>query len=147
MKLRTLVPIILASILLASCGGGLVKRVSPPTASVQELSIRADGSWHLLIRVQNFSNIPMTFSAIDAELEIADRAVGKITLPFKMDIPGESADVFETNLTPLGGNRPGSGEFAYRLHGTISSSEPKDDFKFERKSRLSPAPGLTDTWR
>ncbi len=147
MKLRILFPIMLASILLTSCGGGLVKRVSPPTASVQELSIRADGSWHLLIRVQNFSNIPMTFSAIDAELEIADHAVGKITLPFKMDIPGESADVFETNLTPASGNRPQSGEFAYRLHGTINSSEPKDDFKFERKSRLSPAPGLADTWR
>lgn len=146
MKLRTLVPIILASILLASCGGGLVKRVSPPTASVQELSIRADGSWHLLIRVQNFSNIPMTFSTLDGELEIADRAVGKITLPFKMDIPGESADVFETNLTPAADARP-AGEFAYRLHGTITSSEPKGDFKFERKSRLSPAPGLAGTWR
>ena len=147
MKLPILVPIMLASALLASCGGGPVKRVSPPTASVQELSVRADGSWHLLIRVQNFSNIPMTFSSIDAELEIADRAVGKITLPFKMDIPGESADVFETNLTPAGGTRPETGEFAYRLHGTISSSEPKGDFKFERKSRLSPAPGLKDTWR
>ena len=146
MKLRNLVPIILASILLASCGGGLVKRVSPPTASVQELSVRADGSWHLLVRVQNYSNVPMTFSALDAELEIADRAVGKITLPFKMDIPGESADVFETNLTPAAGARP-AGEFAYRLHGTITSSDPKGDFKFERKSRLSPAPGLPDTWR
>ncbi len=147
MKLRILVPIILASILLASCGGGLVKRVSPPTISVQELSVRANGSWHLLIRVQNFSNIPMTFSAIDAELEIADLAVGKITLPFKMDIPGESADVFETDLMPAPGTRPNSGEFAYRLHGTITSSDPKDDFKLEHKSRLSPAPGLPDTWR
>ena len=147
MKLRTLVLVILASVMLVSCGGGPVKRVSPPTASVQELSIRADGSWHLQIRVQNFSNISMTFSTIDAELEIADRAVGKITLPFKLDIPGESADVFESNLTPLAGTRPDAGEFAYRLHGTITSSEPKGSFKFERKSRLSPAPGLPDTWR
>ena len=147
MKLRILIPLILASILLASCGSGVVKRVSPPTASVQELSVRADGSWHLLIRVQNYSNVPMTFSAIDAELEIADRVVGKITLPFKMDIPGESADVFETSLTPAGVSRPTTGEFAYRLHGTITSSDPKGEYTFERKSRLSPAPGLPDTWR
>jgi hypothetical protein len=147
MSLRHVVPAILACVLLAACGSGPVKRVSPPTASVQELSLRADGSWHLLIRVQNFSNISMTFSAIDAELEVADQAAGSIRLPLNLDIPGESADVFEATMTPASGLRPATGDFAYRLHGSLSSSEPKGDFKFERKSRLSPAPGLPDTWR
>jgi hypothetical protein len=147
MSLRHVVPAILACVLLASCGSGPVKRVSPPTASVQELSVRADGSWHLLIRVQNFSNISMTFNAIDAQLEITDQAAGSIRLPLNLDIPGESADVFETTMTPASDLRPASGDFAYRLHGSLSSSEPKGDFKFERKSRLSPAPGLPDTWR
>lgn len=147
MKLRCWVPIVLTSILLASCGSSQVKRVSPPTASVQELVIRADGSWHLRMRLQNFSNMPMTFSRIDAELEVADQAVGSIKLPFNLDIPGESADVFEASLTPKSGNQVPTGNFSYRLHGTISSSEPNGNFKFERKSRLSPAPGLANTWR
>lgn len=147
MKLRSWVPIVLTSILLASCGSGPVKRVSPPTASVQELVIRADGSWHLRIRLQNFSNVPMTYSSIEAELEVADQAVGSIKLPLKLDIPGESADVLETDLTPASSSQVPAGNFAYRLHGTISSSEPKGNFKFERKSHLSPAPGLANTWR
>ncbi len=147
MKLRSWVPIVLTSILLASCGSGPVKRVSPPTASVQELVVRTDGSWHLRIRLQNFSNVPMTFSGIDAELEVDDQAVGSIKVPLKLDIPGESADVFEIDLIAGANARVPAGDFAYRLHGKISSSEPKGEFKFERKSHLSPAPGLANTWR
>ena len=147
MKLRFLVPIALTSILLASCGSGPVKRVSPPTASVQELIVRADGSWHLRVRLQNFSNVAMIFSGIDAELEVAEQTVGSIKLPIKLDIPGESADVFEASVTAAANTQIPAGDFAYRLHGTISSSEPKGEFKFERKSHLSPAPGLAQTWR
>ena len=147
MKLRSWAPIVLTSILLASCGSGPVKRVSPPTASVQELVVRTDGSWHLRIRLQNFSNVPMTFSGIAAELEVADVAVGPIKIPLRLDIPGESADVFEVDLTASANARAPAGDFPYRLHGTISSSEPKGEFKFERKSHLSPAPGLANTWR
>ncbi len=147
MKLRSWAATILVSILLASCGSGPVKRVSPPTASVQELIVHSDGNWQLRIRLQNFSNVPMTFSGIDAELEVAERAVGSIKLPFKLDIPGESADVFEASLAPLAGVAIPAGDFAYRLHGTISSSDPKGNFKFERNSHLSPAPGLVGTWR
>lgn len=147
MKIRHLALATLATLLLSACGGGPVKRISPPTASVQELGIRADGSWHLLIRVQNFSNVSMTFSAIDARLELAGVDVGTISLPIGLDIPGASADVFETTIRPAPGTRPAAGEFAYRLHGRIESSEPKGDYKFERSSRLSPVPGLPDTWR
>ena len=147
MKLWIWMGIMLGSFLLVSCGGGPVKRVSPPTASVQELVVRADGNWHLRMRLQNFSNVPMTFSGIDAELETGGRAVGTIKLSFKLDIPGESADVFEADLIPLAGNWPAAGDFAYRLHGTISSSDPKGNFKFNRESQLSPAPGLPGTWR
>ena len=147
MSFRNLVVAALAALALASCGGGPVKRVSPPTASVQELTVRADGSWQLRIRMQNFSNVPMTFNAIDAELEIADQKAGSLKMALDLYVPGESADVFEATLTPGAGVRPGNPDFAYRLHGTIRSSDPKGDFKFERKSRLTAAPGLVDTWR
>src|SRR5690606_18824931 len=130
-----------------ACGGGPVKRVSPPTASVQELAVREDGSWRLLVRVQNFSNVPMTFSGIDARLEIEGADMAGLTLPLKLDIPGGSADVFEIDVMPTSGGEPGTSEFAYRLHGRIQTSDPDGDFRFERKSRLSPVPGLANTWR
>lgn len=147
MTFRNLAVVTLATFALAACGGGPVKRVSPPTASVQELTVRADGSWRLLVRMQNFSNVPMTFNAIDAELEIADQKVGSVAMALNLYMPGESADVFEATLTPSSGVRPDTPDFAYRLHGTIRSSDPQGDFTFERKSRLTAAPGLVDTWR
>lgn len=147
MALRKFLVLFLVSLLLAACGGGPVKRVSPPTASVQELQVRPDGSWRLLVRVQNFSNVEMTFSAIDARLEIEGADMAGVTLPLKLDIPGSSVDVFETIVMPTPGANPGTSDFAYRLHGRMETSEPKGDFKFERKSRLTPVPGLADTWR
>ncbi|HMM67583.1 MAG TPA: hypothetical protein PKC03_11645 [Dokdonella sp.] len=147
MNIRNLALAGLATLLVSACGSGPVKRISPPTASVQELGVRADGSWRLLVRVQNFSNVSMTFSAINARFEVAGVDVGAVSLQIGLDIPGASAEVFEATLKPAAGQRPGPGDFAYRLHGTIESSEPKGEFKFERSSRLSPVPGLPDTWR
>lgn len=147
MKLLFWIPVVLTSILLASCGSGPAKRVSPPTASVQELTVRADGSWHLRIRLQNFSNVPMTFSRIDAELEADEHVLGSMSLPLSLDIPGESVDVLEADLAPTANSQLPTGSFSYRLHGTIISSDPKGNYPFERKSHLSPAPGLANTWR
>lgn len=147
MTFRNFLVVTVITLTLAACGGGPVKRVSAPTASLQELTVRADGSWHLLVRLQNFSNVPMAFNAIDAGLEIGDQKAGSVTMALDLYVPGESADVFEANLTPVAGMRPGNPDFAYRLHGTIRSSDPDGDFKFERKSRLTNAPGLADTWR
>jgi hypothetical protein len=147
MKLHALLLVGIASLVLAACGGGPVKRVSPPTASIQELSIQADGSWKLQIRVQNFSNVPMTFSSISAGLQVNGTEVGRVDSALRLDVPGESADVFTTTMTPTALVRPGDTDLAYRLHGNIESSEPSGKFDFERKSRLSPTPGLPGTWR
>lgn len=38
-------------------------------------------------------------------------------------------------------------DFAYQLKGTIETSEPKESFKFDRSSRLSPVPGVPNTYR
>ena len=40
-----------------------------------------------------------------------------------------------------------AGDLEYAVKGTIDTSEPKASFKFDRTSRLSPAPGLPGTWR
>ena len=41
---------------------GMIRRVNPPVASVQQLALRADGSWHLVLRLHNFSTVPMRFA-------------------------------------------------------------------------------------
>ena len=147
MKLRILVLAGAAALVLAACGSGPVKRVSPPTATIQELSVQPDGSWNLLMRVQNFSNVPMTFSFMNAALEINGVEAGLIDTSLDLDVPGESADVLTLNMIPAPGTRIADAELAYRLHGNIESSDPSGKFNFERKSHLSPAPGLPGTWR
>ena len=138
---------IVATLVLAACGSGPAKRVSPPTASVQELAVQADGSWRLLVRVQNFSNVSMTFDLLEANLEVDGKEIGRISRAIDLDIPGGSADVFETSLMPTTTARLEATDFAYQLKGRITSREPKGDFRFERASRLSPVPGLGGTWR
>lgn len=147
MALRNLAFALLAATILLACGGGPVKRISPPTASVQQLNLQTDGNWRLQLRLQNFSNVPMTFSQLEATLEVDGKAAGEINLPLDLDVPGSSADVVDAVFTPTTGFSLPKSDFAYFLHGTIRSSEPEGKYKFERNSRLSPAPGLVDTWR
>ena len=147
MKLCKPLVALAATLMLAACGSGPTKRVSAPTASVQELGVQADGSWRLLVRVQNFSNVSMTFDLLEASLEVDGKEVGNISSAINLDVPPASADVFEATLMPTPTARLDTSDFAYQLKGRITSSEPKGDFKFERASRLSPVPGLPGTWR
>lgn len=147
MKLRNPILAIIVALVLSACGSGPVKRVWPPTASVQELSLLADGSWRLLVRVQNFSNVPMTFDLLEASVEVGGKAIGNISKSLDLDVSPESADVFETTLAPGATGALAGKDFAYQLKGRITSHEPKGDFPFEHTSRLSPVPGLPDTWR
>ena len=60
---------------------------------------------------------------------------------------------FSTKLQAVGVNATAyaaklpAGDIDYKFSGTIDTSEPKENFKFDRSSRLSPAPGLPGTWR
>ena len=49
--------------LLAGCRGGPPVRVFPPELSVQELRTAGDGEWTVVLRLRNFSTLPMRFSA------------------------------------------------------------------------------------
>ena len=146
MFMRALLVIALLA-LLSACSTGPVKRISPPTASVQELNMAADGQWQLSLRLQNFSNVPMTFDRLDAVLTINGEEAGRIESVLNLDIPGGNADIFQANLTPSQTLPALSGQLAYELKGHIRSSDPKKNYPFERSSHLMPAPGLDRTWR
>ena len=45
--------VFLATALLAACSGGPVRRVSEPAASIQQLTVKANGSWSVDLRLQN----------------------------------------------------------------------------------------------
>ena len=148
---------ILALVLLLSltaCGHGPARRLYPPKASVQELAAQADGHWKLTIRLQNFSNVPMTFEALDAKLIVADQDAGRVMFNPGLTVGPESADVITTTITPgfaaksavaaaLAARRP----LRYSLEGKITSRDPRreDDFKYD--SVLDPVPGLNGVMR
>ena len=133
-------------------GGGLPKRINPPVASVQQLQVLPDGRWQLLLRLQNFSTVPMTFGTIEADLRIGEISAGPIYVQTDMEIAGQYADVVTVNLMPGNAGRDAlaaakGGEIAYRLVGSIASNKPDKRFPFEHASRLVPVPGVPNTYR
>lgn len=149
--------IVVAVLALAACGGGPVKRVSEPAAGIQQLTVRADGRWDVVVRLDNFSSVPMRFT--DANLDIAfdNGAAAKLQAQPGISIGPESADVFTTTLTPLPEGRArlataladGRG-LNYTLGGSVEAGaedgKPRS-YKIERKSALAPVPGLPGVLR
>lgn len=139
---------------LTACSSGPPKRIYPPKASVQELVAGANGQWTLKIRLENFSTIPMTFSAVDAKLTVAGQDAGRVTAQTSLTIGPESADVFTTTLTPATAGKIAVASalasrrtVRYALAGKITSREPQRDFDFNFESALSPVPGLDGVLR
>jgi len=134
---------------LAACGSGPPKRIYPPKASVQELLAGANGRWTLKIRVENFSTVPMTFSAVDAKLTVAGQEAGRVVAPTTLTIGPESADVVTATLAPATAGKIAVANalalkktVRYELSGKITSRDPNRDFDFKFESALSPVPGL-----
>ncbi|MFZ2235798.1 MAG: hypothetical protein WBP11_02295 [Dokdonella sp.] len=135
------------ALLLGACSTGPVKRIFPPSASIQELAEKADGSWQLSLRVQNFSTVPMTFAKIKAKVMIDGVDVGEIDVSPNVDIVGENADVVRATLQTSAKLAAGK-SIGYALKGSITVSEPNaKTFDFDHASRLSPVPGIANTWR
>ena len=142
---------------LAACSSGPVRRVSEPTASIQQLTVRADGSWSVDLRLQNYSSIPMRFDAVSLEMSIGDESAGTLQGNAGMSIGPESADVVTLTHAPTSAARiaiadslSGNHGLDYRLEGTLQVV-PEDKgsrtFDIKRDSRLNPVPGLPGVLR
>lgn len=142
---RLLVVIVLLAAGLAGCGSGPVKRINPPAVSIQQLSVAADGHWRVSVRIHNFSTVPMHYNSLKAVLTVAGTEVGTIDISLDIDITADSADVVDARMA-VSAALP-KGDFAYNIKGEISADEPSAHFDFDRASRLSPVPGLANTWR
>ena len=143
--------------LLAACASGPPRRVSEPSARVQQLTVRADGSWSTDLRIENFSSVPMRFDAIDLAISIGDSAAGSLRAQPAITVGPESADVVTVTLAPSAAAKfaiadalaQGRG-ISYSLRGTVTATpvdRPQRTFQIERDSALSPAPGLPGVLR
>lgn len=147
--------ILLASTLalLAACGP--VKHpINPPSASIQQLDVLPDGHWKLQVRLENFSDQTVRYGVFKADLRVGGEAAGTIDMNADMDIPGENADILETTLMPSAGaakafnadvSHPDGA--AYELKGTIEIPAAGKNYKFAYRSRLSPVPGVPNSYR
>lgn len=148
--------IVIASLALTACNK-TVKRVSEPAASVQELTVRADGSWTIALRLQNFSSMPMTFDNVALQLKVSDEDAGQLQLKPALSIGGVSADVVNVDIKPSSGARlvmadalAGKRTLGYSLKGTVSATpqeKKQRTFEIESRSTLNQAPGLPGVLR
>ena len=145
------------SLALASCGGGVVKRVSEPAAGIQQLTVGNDGNWDVELRLRNYSSMPMRFDDVSLRIKVGDEAAGTLNAAPGLSIGPESADVIKVRLQPASPARivvadalAGGRSLFYELEGTVKATpEEKKQRSFEVNSRnsLNQAPGLPGVLR
>lgn len=143
--------------LLSACGGGPVRRVSAPAASIQQLTVQADGNWSVALRLENYSSVPMRFDAVALAVQVDGVAAGTLAGTAGITIGPESADVATLRLSPAAGARlriadalAARRSVAYTLAGQVGAT-PEDgglrNFDIDRESALTPVPGLPGVLR
>jgi len=145
----------LVVLMLAACGGsGREKRIYPPQASVQQLTLLGDGQWQLQLRVENFSTVNMRLDATDLQLTVASLDAGRIALTPQLTVSPNSAEVLTLTLNPPADVRAAAAlaradrtGLRYRLAGKLDTGEPKGRYDTEFASVLSPVPGLDGVFR
>jgi len=155
--LRSGLLLAVATTLLAACASGPVRRVSEPSAQVQQLTVRADGGWNVELRLQNYSSIPMRFDRVRLTLDVAGQAAGDVVATPALDIGPASADVVAVRMQPSTAAKLAVADalaaqrgVAYTLGGEIVAAPEKKSqqtFEVEHRNSLSPAPGLPGVLR
>jgi hypothetical protein len=150
--------IAVACMLFAACASGPPRRVSEPSASIQQLTVRTDGSWSVDLRLQNYSSVPMRFEALSLAVSVGDQAAGTLQAQPTLAVGPESADVVTIAFAPTSNARivladrlAAGSHVDYQLKGTVNAA-PEDrastrTYTIDRGSRLSPVPGLPGVLR
>ena len=144
-------------VLLAACGSGPVRRVSEPAASIQQLTVRADGNWSVDLRLNNYSSVPMRFDAVALALVVGSEAAGNVQgNPAHHRRPGIGGR-HHAGAGALVGRAPAArryagraAQLAYTLTGSVDAAPEDGDprtYTIERSSALSPVPGLPGVLR
>ena len=148
--------VVLAALLAGCGGGGMVKRVSEPAVGIQQLTVQADGSWSVDLRIDNYSSVPMTFDTVSLAVKLGDDDAGTLTASPALPVGPESADIATIRMTPSSAARIAMADalasrhsVSYSLDGTVgASAEGKArTFDLERRNQLTPVPGLPGVLR
>ncbi len=144
-------------VLLAACGGN-ARRVSPPSAAIQQLAVQPNGDWMVDLRLHNFSSVSMRFDKVRLEVSVDEHAAGVLQATPGISIGPGSADVVKVSMRPDGMSRIAVADalatrrsLSYRLVGTVDAtpdeaSKPRQ-FDVDDRSALNPAPGLDGVLR
>ena len=157
MRIPAMFTAALCALVLTACATGQSKRISEPTASIQQLTVGADGTWTVDLRLQNYSNVPMRFDRVALSLRAGDIDAGELKADPALTVGPEAADIATLHFTPsadarilVAGTLADRRTLNYALEGTLSAA-PKDrkahDYRIKRKSALSAVPGLAGVLR
>ncbi len=157
MKRFAALVVVLCSLFLVACGGGPVRRVSEPAASIQQLTVRADGSWAIELRINNFSSVPMRFDNVGLALVVGTQPAGTVQGQPAITIGPESADIVTLTLAPSSTARivvadalAARRTLSYTLKGNVDAAPEEGkarSYAIERSSSLNPVPGLPGVLR
>ncbi|MGF6711782.1 hypothetical protein QFZ41_002746 [Luteibacter sp. W1I16] len=145
--------------LLAACGPAK-KSVFPPSVTLQEVTAKPGGVWHMTLRIRNNSYGGMSFETFQGTLRVGE--LGGVLLDAKIDqdIPSFAADVATIDLLPTAemskalaelAAKGSAGALPYSIDGRVNATPEKEDasrsFPVHGKNWLSPVPGIPDTYR
>ncbi|SFW57620.1 hypothetical protein SAMN02800691_2267 [Luteibacter sp. UNCMF366Tsu5.1] len=145
--------------LLAGCGPAK-KSVFPPSLTLQEVSAKPGGTWHVTLRVHNNSYGGMSFDTFQGTLRVGDLGAVLLDAKIDQDIPSFAADVATIDLLPTAemskalaalAAKGSAGALPYSIDGHVTATPEKEDkaqtFPVHGKNWLSPVPGIPDTYR
>lgn len=149
--------IALCALALTACGSGVVKRVSEPAASIQQLSVGNDGNWTVELRLRNYSSMPMRFDNVALKVTVGDQLAGTLSNTQGVSIGPSSADVINITLQPTSSAKlivadtlVGGRSLPYELSGNINVTPDgykQRSFEVETRNTLNQAPGLPGVLR
>jgi len=156
--LTLIVPLLLVLLVSGCSRSGPVRRISEPSASIQQVTVGVDGQWLVELRLQNFSSIPMQFAAIALSIHINDIEAGELHANPALIIGPESADIISIPVQPAADARllladalAAQRSIRYRLHGSVDAHPHDRDkprsYDIRHHSALNPVPGLPGVLR
>lgn len=146
-----------ACVLLAACSSGPVRRVSEPGVNIQQLTVRADGSWLVDLRIENFSTVAMQFNTVSLAMKFGGESAGTLQGQPRLSIGPESADVATLAFVPSPAARivvadalARNSSVDYALDGSVDAVPEKGrmhSYSLKRANALSPVPGVAGVLR
>lgn len=154
---RWIVPALLL-VGLAACGPPR-KSVFPPTITVQQLHVQADGHWRMQLRIHNNSYGSMDFTSLQLTMQVGKQDAGSIDAGIELEIPALSVDITDVDMQPTPAAaaafaalaKGGGHAVEYTLAGTATGRPEQEKkprtFDVSGHDWLSPVPGVADTYR